>query len=660
MSSSHRFDPAVAIIGLGPRGISMIERIGAWLAASGRDQPLVLHLVEDSQPGAGRVWRSDQTRTLCMNTLAGAVTLFTEPGSSVGAPVRQGPTLYEWIQFLRGEQPADEEHRCVLESTPPSRQVAAEFAGELAVTRPESNPSRALYGSYLRWCLEVALAGLPERVSVVEHRSRLVRISDQGDVDLLELADQTCIEAGATVLATGWQVPGATAAEAELDAAVAQNPGLVWVRPGNPLDQEIDARVPDEAAVLVRGLGMGFFDLMALVTIDRGGCFVKESSARGGLRYRPSGREPHLTVASGRGYPFLPKSEYGGLPPRAALPRLRSVVASIAAQHRGPDSIDFDAEVRPAVLRDAHEAYYRTLARTCPQSIHGSVAELVSALDRHPVEDLALAVDGLVSAEHRLDLASALDPLAGVVGLDVPGLTRMVADGLAGDITEAERGADSPLKAALWSLSSSRKPCAVLGEQGRYTAASRDGFAALMRAGQMVGSGPPCFRSRQLLALVDAGLVDFLGARPALVVARDGFEMSSATSGSEPVRAPVLVDAWMHDPDIRRPGDPLMAGLVEDARTRPFCVAAGDGSRLPTNSPEVDPATRRLVLPDGGRDRRVHLVGIPTSGQLADTTISPMPGTNSLMLQETDRTARSALLAVGLLDEADRASGAAG
>ena len=42
-------------------------------------------------------------------------------------------------------------------------------------------------------------------------------------------------------------------------------------------------------------------------------------------------------------------------------------------------------------------------------------------------------------------------------------------------------------------------------------------------------------------------------------------------------------------------------------------------------------------------DPRVHLVGIPTHAQLADTTISPMPGTDPLMLQETDAAAGSAL-----------------
>ena len=76
---------SIAIVGAGPRGISITERIAAYLGD--RSEALTLHIIDDAQTGAGRIWETDQTRTLCMNTLAGAVTLFTEPGATVSAPV---------------------------------------------------------------------------------------------------------------------------------------------------------------------------------------------------------------------------------------------------------------------------------------------------------------------------------------------------------------------------------------------------------------------------------------------------------------------------------------------------------------------------------------------------------------------------------------------
>ena len=142
--------PAIAIVGAGPRGISLVERLAAHLRATLLQSPLRLHIIDDAPLGAGRIWDTEQTRTLCMNTLAGAVTLFTEPGSTTTAPVLEGPILYEWIQLLRGERPSISPATLELyDSHPPREELAASFAEELAQTRPESNPSRALYGAYL-------------------------------------------------------------------------------------------------------------------------------------------------------------------------------------------------------------------------------------------------------------------------------------------------------------------------------------------------------------------------------------------------------------------------------------------------------------------------------------------------------------------------------
>ena len=643
-------DPALAIVGLGPRGISVIERIAAALPA---DRGLTLHLIDDAQHGAGRVWDTDQTRTLCMNTLSGAVTLFTEPGSSVTAPVLEGPILHEWIRLLRGDRDGISPAAIALyDAHPPAPAIATSFAEELAVTVPESNPSRALYGAYLRWVYDVALAQLPDSVRVLDHHSRVTGITEVAGRDVLEFADGSTVTADATVLAYGWQPPGPSPSEAAL-AEASDAADLTWIRPGNPVEQPVHL-VPESGTVLARGLGMGFFDVMALLTVDRGGSFVEDPTTRSGLRYEPSGREPHLVVTSHRGYPYLPKSEFHALPPAARLTRLTAVIAELA-DRTAPASIDFDTEVWPAVIADAYEAYYRVLARVRPDKVVTSFDEIVATIES-AVRDGAITAD--LTALHTalaphttepFDLTRWLDPLRGVGGsLDL--VTEQIAAGMASDITEAEAGLDSPLKAALWSVSASRKPASILGAEGRYTLESRRNlFRTTMSLGQMVGSGPPLFRTRQLLALVDAGLVSFLGADPTVEVADGAVVASSPTTLGEPVRATTLIDAWMHRPDVRRPGDPLAVSLHDAARTRPFQLTAATGRTVDSGSPEVDPATRLAVRADGTLDPRLHIIGIPTWGQLPDTTISPMPGTDPLMLQETDNAARSAL-AVALGD----------
>lgn len=617
---------SIAIVGAGPRGISITERIAAYLNSRG-SRKLTLHIIDDAQLGAGRIWDTGQTRTLCMNTLAGAVTLFTEPGATVAAPVIEGPTMYEWIQALRGE----EAHPLIdaLGATLPDA-----YNEELRATRPESNPSRALYGEYLRWAWKVALAQLPDTVQVVEHHSRAVAIAEDGTRDAITLADGSIVHADTTVVASGWVLPAPTPAQQAFADA-----GLTYIPPGNPVEQDVSL-LPAGERVLVRGMGMGFFDLMALATIDRGGRFVEDASARSGLRYEATGNEPHFVVTSGRGYPYLPKSEYHSLPPKADLSRLRAAIDASEAP------VSFGRELWPALARDAYAEYYRVLARVRPEALSVPLDEVLTVIDAIDLSAVAspddilpvayaltAALDGM--STEPFDMVAWVDPLAGTESLSLEELNRRVAEGMEVDIAEAVSAWDSPLKASLWAISAGRKPSAIATQNGRGPREAA--LSQYMAFGQMVGSGPPLFRTRELLALVDAGLVTFLGPDPVVQIADGEYE---AESHGRSVRAAALADAFLPGPDIRTSPDALTASLREAGRVRPFNGSA---------SPETDDETRRTVHPDGELDARLHIVGIPTGKQWADTTISPMPGTDPLMLQETDKTARSLLTQAGVL-----------
>ncbi|HIW90165.1 MAG TPA: FAD/NAD(P)-binding protein [Candidatus Corynebacterium avicola] len=650
--------PTLAIIGGGPRGISVLERIVAAASTLPADMSLDVHLVDDTEPGAGRVWRTDQTRTLCMNTMADAVTLFTEPGSTVSLPVLNGPTMYEWIQLHRGESldaTADPDGaKSDLVAAHPA-ELPESYAAEVAATVPQSHPSRALYGEYLRWVLSVVLDRATTQVTVDVHTATATEISGTDSADGTDGADRIVLSTGeeiladATVLALGWTDTADDAMEAFTALSVSMYSELTWVRPGNPADQDVSA-IPSYTdsgeEVIVRGLGMGFFDLLAMLTIDRGGRFVPDPEARSGLAYEPSGAEPHLLVASHHGYPYQPKPVYDSLPPAASMPRFVAAKAAVP-QDAPANSVDFDESLWPAILRDAQEAYYRVLLDE-QQNVLEQVIALIDAPDSDPwTLHTDARLDGMVSPENRFDLPFHADPVARFAAADptIDELTTAIADSVAVDLAEARRGRESALKAGLQIIGSARKPAAIVDQPNRFTTASRrSGLAELKRVGQMVGSGPPAFRTAELLCLVDAGYVRFLGGHPTVLIDPEApaFLASSPSSGEEHVSSTTLVDAWLHKPDARSSSDPLTASLRASGRMRSW--ERGDGST--TKAPEVDLVTTRLVGESDEVDPRVHMIGIPLQEVRADMTISPMPRTDPLMLQETDAAAASALRVV--------------
>lgn len=664
----------IVIIGGGPRGISVLERLSAQVRqvrdGSHATGPVTVHIIDDVAVGTGRIWRTDQTRTLCMNTLADAVTLFTEPGSSVTAPVLEGPTMYEWIRLLRGESLEDGPEgadptgaKTALFSAHPAT-VPDVFAAEIAGSRPESHPSRALYGHYLQWVFDTVVARLPEGLNLETHTTRATDItavtavttSDDAGRDRITLQDGSVIDADATVLALGWTDTEPDALETFTAQSVEHYPELAWVRPGNPADQDVDA-LPAGEDVVVRGLGMGLFDLMAMVTVDRGGRFRPDDSARSGLRYEPSGREPRLVVSSHHGYPYQPKPVYNALPPAARMPRFRAELAALPSDAPA-GSVDFGDRLWPALLRDAHEAYYRVLLRgsTDDTLLAGVIGVIDNSDDPWMLHEDPALTALVPDAADRFDIPGFADPVAaylrrrtadGEATPTIDELTAHIADRLTRDLHEASLGTDSAVKAGLQVIGSARKPAQVADQPGRFTLESRRGaYAELRRVGQMVGSGPPAFRTAELLCLVDAGFVRFLGGHPTVVIDPEApaFVMSSETTGDHPVAATALVDAWLHKPSARDSADPVTAALVRDARLRPFVFSSAEtSSEVVSKAPEVDFTTSRLVHVDGTVDPRVHMLGIPLQEVRADMTISPMPRTDPLMLQETDAAAVSAL-----------------
>ncbi|HJE77210.1 MAG TPA: FAD/NAD(P)-binding protein [Brevibacterium epidermidis] len=366
--------PAVAIIGVGPRGLTVLERLVALAAkrfAGAAETALTIHLIDPYPPGAGIVWRTDQPETLLMNTTIAEQTVFPDSSCTFLGPdeAPTGPSMAEWYVANGGTEP--------LHST---------------------FPSRSLYGRYLRDAYRRIRASAPDFIEIVEHPTKAESVIDLPTLDLpapeaegsratvpeqlVRCQNGTTIVASAVVLAVG-HIPSAQPEERARLAAFAERNGGLYLPQGLPAETPVTEVAPGER-VIVRGMGLNYFDLQTLFTHERGGRFVPEPG--GQLRYVPSGDEPRLALGSRRGIPYRSKPichEH----PRRDWP-LRFFTKDNIALLAGLDDLDgerkagarFNDQLWPLILADLRLAYYHTLSQVRPEAFADDPGQLREAI----------------------------------------------------------------------------------------------------------------------------------------------------------------------------------------------------------------------------------------------------------------------------------------
>lgn len=604
----------VAIVGAGPRGTSVVERLLARRAQSEGGE-LHIHLIDPFAPGAGHVWRPEQSRLYLMNTQSFFPTLIPDQGVDA-APVA-GSTFNQW----RAAQ---------LDTPWPG--LSEGDQQELAALAANNFPSRALYGRYLSWCFEQLRNNLPAGVTLVNHvteAKRVVRDRTQGGFDVV-LLDGGTLRADQVVLALGHVESKLSPAQRGLRDDARQH-GLTYLPPAVPNDVDWD-QLPAGETVLVRGMGLNFFDVLGQLTEGRGGRFEDTGRPPGeSLRYVESGREPVIVGASRRGTPYRAKAELTAYYPQSITLRFLGEDAVAAIRAMGATA-GFDHDIWPLLHRDTIWAYYTTLARTSPELV---TPELLPELDAmlhtgldggSPAweQELAELLGRHVRHGHVLDLPGLARPLAGQKASDagladrggLPSAGRhfatheqldaAVLEYLVADAAGSALGEDDPVKMAIGALNAGRAIVKSLVADRGITQASWLGELRGWFEGFVEGlaSGPPAIRVEQLAALVRAGVVHFTGPDPVFRVQHGVFTASSPWVADIPWEARHLIEALAPSNNAQNSTSPLLQNLLADGIVRPRMMMASDGGPVVTSGLDVTAPPYRPV--DG--------VGVPVEG----------------------------------------------
>ncbi len=632
MNSNH---VEIGIVGAGPRGLSVLERLCANERKSPSAARLTVHVVDPSPAGAGRVWRTAQPRHLLMNTVASQVTIYTDDSVNIDGPLEEGPALYTWAKLLA---------HGTLDGLTSS--VSDETLAEARDLGPDSYPSRALYGNYLEWVFSRAVAGAPAHVEICLYRARAVALDDQdgagrpdGPQELL-LEDGTRLTGLTAVVLTLGHVP-VLPSESELAlSAFATEHGLNYVSPANPADVDLSVIAPGETVAL-RGLGLNFFDHMALLTVGRGGSF--ERDGRGKLVYRPSGAEPHLVAGSRRGVPYHARGDNEKGPHGRYLPRLLTPEVISGLRNRAAEGgwVEFRTDLWPLISKEVRSVYYAALltARADGTDVARFAERYLAATDG-PQEDQLLDAAGIATAE-RWDWERIGNPYGDREFTDSADFRAWLLEHLAADVRAARLGnVSGPLKAALDVLRDLRNEIRTVVDHGGLEGNSHrdelEGWYTPLNA--FLSIGPPASRIEELGALIEAGVVDVVGPGMTVRAQQDesAFVVTSARIPGLRVLAGTLIEARLPEPDLRRTADPLLRHLLAAGQARPYTIQGAGGTEYETGGLAVTPRPYRVVDAQGAVHPRRFAYGVPTESVHWVTAAGIRPGVGSVTLEDSD------------------------
>ena len=590
----------IAIVGLGPWGICALERVVTGARHGLRPGLEVeVHVIEPGTPGSG-VYDVTQPDYLLMNNACSQISLY--PFASEADQPGYGVGLYDWA--------VGQGYRWVGDD------CARNDSGR--PIEPHHFLPRRLMGEYLQWFYLALVGGVPPAVRIVHHPAAAVDL-----VARLDGSEEVYLVDGSTVIVDQVIVTSGHTAN-EDDGHAAAYPRQLSAYPVTRYVQSL----PGQATVGVAGMGLVALDVVTALTVGRGGRFVEHAD---GLRYRPGGREPVIQLFSRSGLPYTAKSVTGVDLTGVYEPIICTPEAFDQLSGRLNGSrrlVDLRTELLPLLFAEMRVRYYAQLAHQSGTAADSAaVREQFRAAwnqDRFHEEVACQAARfGPFDAEavffgHQPRYHSSED------------YERSVYDLIAEDLREAEvpDGA-SPVKSATEVFRIFRDPIRSVVEYGGLSLDSYLEFNAdvTSRINRLV-AGPPALRSRQLLALMDAGVLQFpYGPAPALgpLPSREGRELartrisSTALTEARAADVDVVIRGHLEEPRIDGSASALLARLYARGRVSQFRYGA-----VTVGSVDLTADAHPIDI-DGRPQERIWMFGVLTEGIRHFTHYIPSP-----------------------------------
>ncbi|MTD41374.1 oxidoreductase [Erwinia sp. CPCC 100877] len=595
----------IAIIGGGPRGLCALERIIEWAR---NEQSVQITMFDPYGPG-GKVWR-DQSVLLMMNSVVSQVTLFTDETLSTSGPVVKGPNLYEWlkqeaIDFIQ-KQPTENKDLLIKE---------CEQLG------PNDHCSRALYGFYQQWFYTYLQTRMTDQTSVKFFKDTVRAVKKQ--MDTFQVYTKAVeITVDKVILALGHQEIELSNREKKL-AAYASEHRLYYSAPKNAADASLEA-LKDQAPVIIRGLGLVFFDYLTLLTKGRGGVFQEKA---GELVYHPSGREPKIIAGSGRGIPY---------------------------HARGLNQKDYGEEYRPHFLKEKTLNKFRRKEKLSAQQFFlllqkevelvyylALIKEHYSSVDAVRFTEAFVRTKGAESILQKFGIKKEEYWDWSIVQQPQQTFDTQVTllDYLTWDYAAAKKGnLSGPFAAALDSLKDLRDEVRFMLDHEIFTddEAKKWLWEWFTPLNAFLSIGPPLERIAELKALIEAGIVTILKEQMDVATQNGTFITFSKKEPEKSYAAHFLIEARLPKVANQFSLNPLTQQLLQSGLAANHQLELSSGAKFSTGALLVERQNNQMIATSGAVVKGLFCYGIPTEGIHWLTATTARPGTDPRNMREAD------------------------
>ncbi|GEO28050.1 hypothetical protein AAC03nite_38350 [Alicyclobacillus acidoterrestris] len=574
----------ISIIGSGPRGMSVLERLAARLIELDNQEKVEIFLIDEGHIGTGRIWSIEQSPWLLMNTVAQEISAFSGAWDGKEARPGNGPSFAQWWQLNHDDY--------------------FEFGGYAP---------RKYYGEYLLYVLSAIERALPSSVTLHKVSSYVERLDELDTFQLLHFSNGQKLEVDRTVLATGHPINRLQALEKTLYDFASDKPDVTYIQGNSVAEMDLSVIEPKQRVGII-GMGLTFYDLILELTIGRGGRFITKDD--GSMKYCQSGREPRIYAGSRSGMPVPVRG-------RNQKPFNYEYHPVIFTQERASrirqcGDVYFDRDVLPLLEAELTLVYAETKLRLEKgEMVAKQLRENVIKYQVESVESVSTLAHNLgLSYPIAINIYHLADPFKGCMFPSIEAFNETLYSTLAADHTEAMLGnIDSPIKAALDVIRNTRSVIRSFVDFGGLNPNSHrvEFLNKFNSVSSFLSAGPPAFRSLQLQALIKEGILTALG--PSIKLEPSSAEncifMYSPNVQNSTVALNAVIDARIPTTDITRDSSKLTQSLVKNGIYAPFVNKEKD-IEFETGGVNVTASPFHPIRANETVADRLYVLGIPT------------------------------------------------